>query len=58
MKEKGISIAATMAVAISLPAAAHHSFAMFDTKKEVELKNATVVDPPCQCDVEHLPRAN
>ena len=32
------------ALAASTPALAHHSFAMFDQSKEVELKDATVVD--------------
>jgi hypothetical protein len=32
------------ALAISMTAFAHHSFAMFDHTKEVELKDATVVD--------------
>ena len=32
------------ALAASAPALAHHSFAMFDQTKEVELKDATVVD--------------
>lgn len=40
-----IAIAATLA-AFSLPLAvfAHHSFAMFDKDKEIELKDATVVE--------------
>ena len=37
----GIVIAA---LAISAPAVAHHSFAMFDKGREIELKNATVKD--------------
>ena len=39
-------LAATVAgaLAASAPALAHHSFAMFDQTKEVELKDATVVD--------------
>lgn len=39
-------LAATLAAALALsgPALAHHSFAMFDQTKEVELKDATVVD--------------
>ena len=32
------------ALVLSAPAWAHHSFAMFDKTKEVELKNATVKD--------------
>lgn len=31
-------------LAVSAPTLAHHSFAMFDQTKEVELKDATVVD--------------
>lgn len=33
---------AAAVVAVAAPAVAHHSFAMFDTTKEVELKNVTV----------------
>ncbi len=33
-----------LAVFIAAPALAHHSFAMFDKSKEIELKNATVKD--------------
>ena len=40
---KLIPIAAALAV-LAVPAAAHHSFAMFDKAKEIELKNATVKD--------------
>ena len=40
---KLIPIAAALAV-LAVPAAAHHSFAMFDKGKEIELKNATVKD--------------
>ncbi|MBA3896414.1 MAG: hypothetical protein H0X36_04620 [Sphingomonadaceae bacterium] len=36
------AIAAGAAVAAGAPAAAHHSFAMFDKNKEIELKDATV----------------
>lgn len=39
-----LAAAAAMALALVLPASAHHSFAMFDTTKEIELKNATVVE--------------
>ena len=35
----GVVIAA---LALSAPVAAHHSFAMFDKNREIELKNATV----------------
>lgn len=31
-------------LAVSAPTLAHHSFAMFDQTKEIELKDATVVD--------------
>jgi len=31
-------------LAVSAPTLAHHSFAMFDQSKEIELKDATVVD--------------
>ena len=33
---------AALATAVAVPAVAHHSFAMFDTTKEIELKNVTV----------------
>ena len=36
--------ATVAALAGSMPASAHHSFAMFDHTKEVELKDATVVE--------------
>ena len=36
--------AAPLTLAMAMPALAHHSFAMFDQTKEVELKDATVVD--------------
>lgn len=36
--------AAGAALVLALPASAHHSFAMFDTTREVELRNATVVE--------------
>ena len=39
-----VSIIAAVAIATATPANAHHSFAMFDTSKEVELANATVID--------------
>lgn len=35
-------VLAVLAASVAVPAVAHHSFAMFDTTKEVELKNATV----------------
>jgi hypothetical protein len=38
----GRFVVAAIAVALSVPVFAHHSFAMFDTTKEVELKDATV----------------
>jgi Family of unknown function (DUF6152) len=41
---KSFLIGATAALAVSMSASAHHSFAMFDHTKEVELKDATVVD--------------
>ena len=44
MKVRTLLVAAGMALATVLPAGAHHSFAMFDTTKEIELKNATVVE--------------
>ena len=31
-----------LAASVAVPAVAHHSFAMFDTTKEIELKNVTV----------------
>lgn len=45
MSRLKICVAALSAglLAISLPAAAHHSFAMFDQGKVVELKSVTVV---------------
>ncbi len=39
-----VSAMAAVAIAAATPADAHHSFAMFDTSKELELANATVVD--------------
>ncbi|WP_174293411.1 DUF6152 family protein [Sphingomonas bacterium] len=41
-----VTVAAALAglVGIAQPALAHHSFAMFDGKKENELKGVTVVD--------------
>jgi hypothetical protein len=42
---KMLAAAATsVGLAVSAPTLAHHSFAMFDQTKEVELKDATVVD--------------
>lgn len=35
-------VLAALATIVAVPAAAHHSFAMFDTSKEIELKNVTV----------------
>jgi hypothetical protein len=43
MKIKIIALAAAALSATALPALAHHSFAMFDNQKEVEL-NGTVKD--------------
>ncbi len=37
-------VLATLILAIAAPAIAHHSFAMFDKAKEIELKDATVKD--------------
>ena len=42
--ETKLFIAAVAAILISVPAQAHHSYAMFDKTKEVELKDATVKD--------------
>ena len=44
MNRKLIIAPLAAALAASAPALAHHSFAMFDQSKEVELKDATVVD--------------
>jgi hypothetical protein len=44
MNGKQIAAAALMSMMIAGPAAAHHSFAMFDKSKEVELKDAVVVE--------------
>lgn len=41
MKGKFI-FAALAAAAVAVPVQAHHSFAMFDKSKEIELKNVTV----------------
>ena len=42
---KMLAAAATAAgLAVSAPTLAHHSFAMFDQSKEIELKDATVVE--------------
>lgn len=38
------AVAVAAGLAVSAPTLAHHSFAMFDQTKEVELKEATVVD--------------
>lgn len=38
------AVAAIAATGAAMPALAHHSFAMFDKTKEVELKGATVKD--------------
>ena len=43
MKLKIALCAAALAVTVPVAAFAHHSFAMFDQTKEVELKNVTVV---------------
>ena len=44
MKALSAIVAAAATLAVAQPALAHHSFAMFDQSKEIELKNATVVD--------------
>jgi hypothetical protein len=44
MNGKRIAAAAMMSMMVAGPAAAHHSFAMFDKSKEVELKDAVVVE--------------
>jgi hypothetical protein len=44
MIRKFAAAALAFASVASAPALAHHSFAMFDNTKEVELKDATVVD--------------
>jgi hypothetical protein len=38
MKARGYCLSAAMLVACAMPAAAHHSFAMFDREKTVELQ--------------------
>lgn len=38
------AVVAIAATGLAMPASAHHSFAMFDKTKEVELKDATVKD--------------
>ena len=43
MNEKFVIAAIAAAMAAPFPALAHHSFAMFDRSKEVELKDAVVV---------------
>ena len=42
MKTKPVFAGMAVALAASVPASAHHSFAMFDKSKEVELKGAVV----------------
>ena len=44
MNVRFFAIAAVAAAGLSIPASAHHSFAMFDKTKEVELKGVTVKD--------------
>ena len=44
MIRKLVIAAPLLALAASAPAFAHHSFAMFDQTKEIELKDATVVE--------------
>lgn len=44
MKAKSTIAAIAIALTATLPASAHHSFAMFDKAKEVEIKGATVKD--------------
>lgn len=44
MKLKHVALSAFAVVATAMPALAHHSFAMFDKTKEVEIKGATVKD--------------
>lgn len=43
-KMVAVAVMTAVGVAVSAPTLAHHSFAMFDQTKEVELKDATVVD--------------
>ena len=44
MKFGFLAVAAIGAAGLAMPASAHHSFAMFDKTKEIELKGATVKD--------------
>ncbi|WP_293882060.1 DUF6152 family protein [Sphingomonas sp.] len=44
MNRKAIQGAVLATVALSASASAHHSFAMFDKAREIELKNVTVKD--------------
>ena len=44
MNVRLFAITAVLGAGLSIPASAHHSFAMFDKTKEVELKGATVKD--------------
>ena len=44
MRGKLVMAAAVAAALAPLPVLAHHSFALFDQTKEVELKDATVVE--------------
>ena len=44
MTRKLVIAAMAAAFGISMPAFAHHSFAMFDRSREIELKDATVVE--------------
>ncbi len=44
MNRKLVTASLAAVLAVSAPALAHHSFAMFDQSKEIELKDATVVD--------------
>lgn len=44
MNWKLVIAAPLISLAASVPVLAHHSFAMFDQTKEIELKDATVVD--------------
>ena len=44
MNSKLVAAAILAACAVSAPAFAHHSYAMFDKSKEIEMKNAVVVE--------------
>ena len=44
MLRKSLAVAAVLALAAPMPALAHDSFAMFEHTKQMELKNATVVE--------------